>query len=81
MPIIVRKFNKMPAVNEILRLAQRWIYPNCSPASRETIAAHVKWMHEHQDDLIVACRFETNVDKRVTRIVFECSFVQQQPTG
>lgn len=79
MPIIVPRKNKAQAINEITYLAQKWIFPNAAPPSREAIMAHLKWMYGHEDELMVACRFETDGTRRTTRIVFECSFVQQQP--
>lgn len=79
MPIIIPNKQKNLIINEFLRMSQAYIFKNCSPDSRAALIAHLEWMRKHDDDLIVACRFQTSVDRRTTSMYFEASFVQQQP--
>jgi hypothetical protein len=82
MPIVVRGGKNARAINQLLQMAQIWIFPNTSPKGKEQLIAHLEWMRQQQDDLVVACRFETNSTRRTTTIHFEVSFVQQwQPNG
>lgn len=78
MTILIPKKQRGLIINEYLRLAQAYIFPNVSPDNRERIVDHLNWMRGHEDDMLVACRFETSTDRRVTSIYFEASFLYQK---
>jgi len=78
MTILIPKQDRALIINEYLRLAKAYIFPNVSPSDRERIASHLNWMRGHEDDMLVACRFETSTDRRVTSIYFEASFLYQK---
>lgn len=78
MPLIIPRHRKNLVINEFLRLSQAYIFENCSLDSRLALVAHLDWMKQQQDDLLVACRFQTSVDRRTTSMYFEASFVQQK---
>jgi len=78
MTILIPKHQRGLIINEYLRLAQAYIFRNVSPSDRERIVTHINWMRAQEDDLLVACRFETSTDRRVTSIYFEASFLHQK---
>jgi len=78
MTILIPKKQRGLIINEYQSLAQVYIFPNVSPANRERIVTHLDWMRQQDDDMLVACRFETSTDRRVTSIYFEASFLYQK---
>lgn len=83
MPIVVPRGDNARAIDLIQSLVHDWIFANCSPSDQQILMAHLNWMRMQYDDLVVACRFETSGDQRVTRIYLEASFKHQmtKPNG
>lgn len=83
MPITVPRGSNARAIDLIQSLSHDWIFPNCSPHNQAALMAHLRWMRQQHDDLIVRAKFETSEDSRSTRIILEASFVHQyrKPNG